>query len=93
MQTESLRITRILGALSIGFALLLTLNATAQTSWYVATNGTGNGTSWLQATNNLQGAIDAAAAQVQGSDAGRIQRADIQRPQGECVHVLDADPF
>lgn len=27
--------------------------------WYVATNGTGNGSSWAAATNNLQGAITA----------------------------------
>ena len=26
--------------------------------WYVATNGTGNGTSWVDATNSIQGAVD-----------------------------------
>ncbi|MBI2437975.1 MAG: hypothetical protein HYV36_04080 [Lentisphaerae bacterium] len=30
--------------------------------WYVATNGTGNGTSWADATNSIQGAIDASTA-------------------------------
>jgi len=33
--------------------------ACAQTEYYVATNGTGNGSSWAAATNSIQGAIDA----------------------------------
>jgi len=32
----------------------------AATTWYVATNGAGNGTSWELATNNIQGAISLA---------------------------------
>lgn len=31
-------------------------------NWYVATNGTGGGTSWADATNSIQGAIAASAA-------------------------------
>ncbi|MBI2440471.1 MAG: hypothetical protein HYV35_03775, partial [Lentisphaerae bacterium] len=30
--------------------------------WFVATNGTGNGTNWANATNSIQGAIDASNA-------------------------------
>ncbi len=38
------------------------LRATSATEWYVATNGSGGGTSWADATNSLQGAINAAIA-------------------------------
>ena len=37
--------------------LLLALPALAS-DWYVTTNGTGNGTSWEDATNSIQGAVD-----------------------------------
>jgi hypothetical protein len=34
----------------------------AVTNWYVATNGTGGGTSWADATNSIQGAINKSSA-------------------------------
>ena len=43
-------------------ALAFTQMASAQTTWYVTTNGTGSGTSWADATNSIQDAIDASSA-------------------------------
>ncbi len=37
--------------------LISLLRVAPATDWYVATNGTGGGTSWANATNNLQGII------------------------------------
>lgn len=36
--------------------------APAQSTWFVTTNGAGAGSSWTDATNSIQGAIDAAGA-------------------------------
>ncbi len=48
-------------AVAAGWVIGLATLAMAQTPWFVATNGTGDGSSWEAATNSLQGAIDAAS--------------------------------
>ena len=45
-----------------GILCMSLLRSAQAADWYVATNGTGLGTSWLDATNNLQGAINAIPA-------------------------------
>ncbi len=44
------------------FSSIGLLQAAQAVDWYVATNGTGGGTSWADATSNLQGAINAASS-------------------------------
>lgn len=61
MSTYTLCRRMVLKCLLIG----LTCLGAAGLSWadrYVATNGTGNGSSWANATNSIQDAIDAAAS-------------------------------
>ncbi|MDO9542228.1 MAG: hypothetical protein Q7J98_07895 [Kiritimatiellia bacterium] len=44
-------------------AMIFGQMASAQTTWYVATNGTGDGSSWLNAIDNIQGAISKATTE------------------------------
>ncbi len=53
------RLRRTAGLLAV--CVLLGQTIRAQTTWYVAVNGTGTGSSWPDATNNIQGAINTAA--------------------------------
>lgn len=48
-------------AVAAGWGIGLATLAAAQTPWYVATNGTGDGSTWETAAGSIQAAIDAAS--------------------------------
>jgi hypothetical protein len=77
----------------LGILLMGMLSTSFGSNWYVATNGTGQGTSWADATNNLQGAISGC---VSGSTCwvsnGLYKPANLTVGAGVTIRSLTGNP-
>jgi hypothetical protein len=60
--------------------------------WYVATNGTGQGTSWSDATNNLQGAITACSSNYTVYVSNGTYVGNFTNSAGVTIRSKDNDP-